>query len=97
MLLEVDIDHEFPNDLGIHLVSPGGTRAVLNQIYNDTLALDEPGNLRWRVLGNAFYGETPNGDWQIEVFDAAEEDTGDLEAWRLRFYYGSHPEEEEEE
>ena len=96
VLLEVDIDHEFPNDLGIHLVSPGGTRAVLNQIYNETLALDDPGNLRWRVLGNAFYGETPNGDWQIEVFDAAEEDTGDLEAWRLRFYYGSHPEEEEE-
>ena len=95
VLLEVDIDHEFPNDLGIHLVSPGGTRAVLNQIYNETLALDEPGNLRWRVLGNAFYGETPNGDWQIEVFDAAAEDTGDLGAWRLRIYYGSHPEEEE--
>ena len=97
VLLEVDIDHEFPNDLGIHLVSPGGTRAVLNQIYNETLALDEPGNLRWRVLGNAFYGETPNGDWQIEVFDAADEDTGDLEAWRLRFYYGSHPGEAAEE
>ena len=95
VLLEVDIDHDFPNDLGIHLVSPQGTRAVLNQVFNETLALDEPGNLRWRLLGNAFYGETPNGDWQIEVFDAAEDDTGDLEAWRLRFYYGSHPEEEE--
>lgn len=95
VLLEVDIDHEFPNDLGIHLVSPRGTRAVVNQVFNETLALDEPGNLRWRLLANAFYGETPNGDWQIEVFDAAEEDTGDLEAWRLRFYYGSHPEEEE--
>ena len=95
VLLEVDIDHDFPNDLGIHLVSPQGTRAVLNQVFNETLALDEPGNLRWRLLGNAFYGETPNGDWQIEVFDAAEDDTGDLDAWRLRFYYGSHPEEEE--
>ena len=93
--LEVDIDHEFPNDLGIHLVSPRGTRTVLNQVYNETLALDEPGNLRWRLLANAFYGETPNGDWQIEVFDAAEDDTGDLDAWRLRIYYGSHPEEEE--
>ena len=96
VLLEVDIAHEFPNDLGIHLVSPQGTRAVLNQVFNETLALDEPDNLRWRLLGNAFYGETPNGGWQIEVFDAAGDDTGDLEAWRLRFYYGSHPEEEEE-
>ena len=96
VLLEVDIDHDFPNDLGIHLVSPQGTRAVLNQVFNETLALDEPGNLRWRLLGNAFYGETPNGGWQIEVFDAAEDDTGDLDAWRLRIYYGSHPEEEEE-
>ena len=94
VLLEVDIDHDFPNDLGIHLVSPQGTRTVLNQVYNETLALDEPGNLRWRLLANAFYGETPNGDWQIEVFDAAEEDTGDLDAWRLRIFYGSHPEEE---
>lgn len=94
--IEVDIDHEFPNDLGIHLVSPHGTRAVINQVFNETLALDDPGDLRWRVLSNAFYGETPNGDWQIEVFDAAEDDTGSLEAWRLRFYYGSHPEETED-
>lgn len=94
--IEVDIDHEFPNDLGIHLVSPHGTRAVINQVFNETLALDDPGDLRWRVLSNAFYGETPNGDWQIEVFDAAEDDTGSLEAWRLRFYYGSHPEQTED-
>ena len=93
--IEVDIDHEFPNDLGIHLVSPHGTRAVINQVFNETLALDDPGDLRWRLLSNAFYGEAPNGDWQIEVFDAAEDDTGDLDAWRLRFYYGSHPEEPE--
>ena len=96
VLLEVDIEHEFPNDLGIHLVSPGGTRSVINQVFNETLAVKDIPEIRWRLLSNAFYGETPNGDWQIEVFDAAEDDTGDLEAWRLRFYYGSHPDETED-
>lgn len=96
VLLEVDIEHEFPNDLGIHLVSPGGTRSVVNQVFNETLAVKHIPEIRWRLLSNAFYGETPNGDWQIEVFDAAEDDTGDLEAWRLKVYYGSHPEEEDE-
>ena len=89
--LEVDIRHPFPNDLGIHLVSPGGTRSVLNQVFNETLAVRGMERLRWRLLSNAFYGENPNGNWRIEVFDAAADDTGHLDAWRLRFYYGSHP------
>ncbi len=53
--------------------------------------------IRWRLLSNAFYGEGPNGDWQIEGFDGAADDTGNLDAWRLRIYYGSHPAEEGEE
>ena len=94
MIVEVDISHEFPNDLGIHLVSPGGTRSVVNQVFNETLAVSDFEQIRWRLLSNAFYGEDPNGDWQIEVFDADADDTGDLDAWRLRIFYGEHPEEE---
>ena len=93
VLLEVDISHEFPNDLGIHLVSPGGTRSVVNQVYNETLAIKNVDQIRWRLLSNAFYGEEPGGDWQIEVFDADVDDTGDLDAWRLKIYYGAHTEE----
>ena len=93
--LEIDIDHPFPHDLGIHLVSPGGTRSVVNQVFNETLAVEDLGDFKWLLLSNAFYGENPNGNWQIEVFDAAADDTGSLDAWRLRFYYGEHPEEEE--
>ena len=89
--LEVDIRHPFPNDLGIHLVSPSGTRSVLNQVFNETLAVQGMDRLRWRLLSNAFYGESPNGNWRIEVFDAAADDVGHLDAWRVRFYYGSHP------
>ncbi len=90
VVLEVDIDHPFPNDLGIHLISPHGTRTVANQVFNETLAIDGS-LLNWRILANAFYGETPNGNWQIEAFDGASKDSGSLEAWRLKFYYGAHP------
>ncbi len=94
VILELDINHPFPNDLGIDLVSPQGTRSVLNPAFNETLAIDMRGQsqLRWRLLSNAFYGEDPSGAWKIEVYDAADGDTGRLNSWRLRFYYGEHPE-----
>ncbi len=99
VVLEIDVSHDFPNDLGIQLVSPNGTRAVINQVFNETLALengDDPVQFKWRILANAFFGETPNGDWQIDVFDGAISDTGSLEAWRLQFYYGTHPSDEDD-
>ena len=99
VILEIDVSHDFPNDLGIQLVSPHGTRSVLNQVFNETLAIEDGDNkveFKWRILGNAFFGETPNGNWQIDVFDAADEDTGSLEAWRLQFYYGTHPSDDDE-
>ena len=95
VVLEIDIDHPFPNDLGIHLVSPHGTRTVVNQVFNETLVIDGS-SLNWRILSNAFFGETPNGNWQIDVFDGAADDSGSLEAWRLQFYYGTHPVEDDE-
>ena len=64
---------------------------MIIQVFNETLAIEDMDRLRSHLLGNAFFGETPNGNWQIEVFDAAAEDTGHLDAWRLRFYYGDHP------
>ena len=94
VVLEIDISHTFLNDLGIHLVSPHGTRSVLNQVFNETLVIGNS-SIKWRVLSNAFFGETPNGNWQIEVFDGAAEDTGSLDAWRLQFNYGTHPKEDE--
>ena len=93
VILEVDIKHPFPNDLGIDLVSPQGTRSIVNPAFNETLAIRTSGEpLRWRILSNAFYGESPGGNWNIEVYDVAERDTGSLNSWRLRFYYGQHPE-----
>ena len=89
-VVEIDWEHEFPNDLGVHLVSPQGTRSVISQVFNETLAVRDMGTFTWRMHTNAFYGENPNGDWQLEVFDADADDVGQMFAWRMRIYYGIH-------
>ena len=84
--------HDFPNDLGVTLVSPAGIESILNPVYNDALT-DDPGGFRdWSLLSNAFYGESPNGDWTLRVIDAASGDIGSLDAWTLNFWLGEHPE-----
>ena len=92
VVVEVDIDHPFPHDLAIQLSSPDGTPSIVNPVFNEVLAIDNDGvTLRWRLLSNAFYGENPNGTWRLLVYDGAEGDTGALNHWRLRFYFGEHP------
>ena len=94
VMVEVDLDHPFPHDLGIALESPSGTPSILNPVFNEVLAIDRTGAppLRWRLLSNAFYGEAPNGDWTLTVFDGAGGEIGALAGWRMRFYYGDHQE-----
>lgn len=92
VVLEVVLDHPFPHDLAIELTSPSGTPSIVNPIFNEVLAIDRSGAapLRWRLLSNAFYGEAPNGDWKLNVYDGAAGEIGSLAGWRLRFYYGDH-------
>ena len=91
-VVEVELNHPFPHDLGIELRSPDGTPSILNPVFNEVLAIDRTGApLRWRLLSNAFYGEAPNGEWSLTVFDGAARDAGSLAGWNLRFYYGDHP------
>lgn len=84
--------HDFPNDLGVTLVSPAGTESIVNPIYNDALTSDPGGFRDWSLLTNAFYGETANGDWTLRVIDAAPGDIGSLDGWTLKFSLGEHPE-----
>lgn len=90
VVLSVSIEHTNPTDLGIHLISPSGTESILNPVMNVGL-----GNLNqlddWELLSNSFYGENPNGDWTLRVYDVVAEDVGEVRGWKLRFYHGSHP------
>lgn len=91
VVLEISARHENALDLGVTLTSPSGAQSVLNPPFNILLE-DFPGLVEWQLLSNAFYGENPNGEWTIHVVDLARDDTGTLDGWRLRFYYGDHPE-----
>ena len=84
--------HDFPNDLGVTLVSPAGTESIVNPIYNDALTSDPGGFRDWSLLTNAFYGESPNGDWTLRIIDAAPGVIGSLDGWTLKFSLGEHPE-----
>ena len=88
--LSISIEHSNPTDLGIHLISPDGTESILNPVMNAGLGrldgLDE-----WELLSNAFYGENPNGEWTLRVYDVVAKDVGVVQDWKLRFYHGSHP------
>ena len=89
--LRVEIDHPDPGELGFELVSPSGTPSVLNPVFNRAFAGWPGGDLDWTVLTNAFYGEPPQGEWNLKVIDVWEGNTGTLEAWSLVFYTGEHP------
>lgn len=89
VVLEISVDHAYASDLGVTITSPAGTSNVVNPPFNSVLD-HYPGLRQWRLLSNAFYGEAPNGEWQIQVADLAPADEGALRSWRLRFHYGEH-------
>ena len=89
VMLRINITHPMTHELGIHLTSPSGTESILNPVFNEALAGDA--NLDWSLLSNAFYGESPNGEWTLKVVDAAPGDAGRLNNWNLRFALGTHP------
>ena len=89
--LRIKVTHANPRELGVELTSPAGTRSIINPVFNDALdGVDNP--LDWTILSNAFYGESPTGEWTLNVIDAAAGNIGTLYAWSLIFYLGEHPE-----
>ena len=90
--LRIEVTHTSPWELGMELTSPAGTRSIVNPVFNH--ALNGIDNLDWTILSNAFYGEPPTGEWTLKVIDAAEGNTGTLDAWSLIFYLGEHTEDD---
>ena len=89
VVLNIEGSHNFMPDIGITLISPDGTESIVNQVFNDFLIHNT--TLSWNLLSNAFYGESPNGEWTVKIVDAAPNDTGTITNWSLEFYTGSHP------
>ena len=81
--LDLQIDHSYLGNLSVVLVSPSGTRSVLLTpfgLYDDNVDFDA------NLLSNAFYGEAAAGDWQLEIYDLMQADTGSLVSATLNVY-----------
>jgi subtilisin family serine protease len=77
--IEISSNHQWPGELGIVLVSPKNTRSRLLTINSYIIGeLDET-----IMLSNAFYGETSEGEWRIEVVDGGLASTGSLLNWKI--------------
>lgn len=87
-------DHPRMSDLSIELMSPSGTRSVVNPIFNNPHSRAIDNTEEFHFLSNAFYGEKPEGTWELSVIDAVEGDAGHLLSWHLKFFVGQHAEEE---
>ena len=81
--LDLQIAHSYLGNLSIVLVSPSGTRSVLLTpfgLYDDDVDFDA------NLLSNAFYGEAAAGDWQLQIYDLMQQDTGSLVSATLNVY-----------
>ena len=77
----INIDHDYPHDLGITLKSPSGTVSRLLNYRNNIYAFSFPENKL--LLSNAFYMEESQGDWIIEIVDTETGDAGTLKSWSI--------------
>tara|TARA_B100001971_G_C18263286_1_gene589186 strand:+ start:1181 stop:3154 length:1974 start_codon:yes stop_codon:yes gene_type:complete len=80
--VDVSITHAWSGEVGVELISPSGTKSILLNINNSFL-VDQDSNLNIVLTSHAFYGEPAIGNWTIKVIDAAAQDTGTLNSWKL--------------
>jgi subtilisin-like proprotein convertase family protein len=92
--VKIYIESEHISDLSFALVSPSGTRSVILSPFN---AIESIQDGYFELSSNAFYGETMQGEWKIEVYDhlidSNQQDRSDasnnvtrLNSWSLKLY-----------
>ncbi len=84
-------NHTYAGDLTIALVSPNGVVSILAETHvcNDgsVAVACSPGYEDGWVFGSAVHlGEAADGPWTLRVLDGAAGDTGNINAWSLKFY-----------
>lgn len=68
-------DHTRRGDLRITLVSPAGTRSILQRLNNDIAA----GPKDWTYMSTAYFYESTAGTWKLEVSDEEPGNTGSIQ------------------
>ena len=70
----LDIEHSWRGDIEAILTSPQGTTSQL-MINNPADSWDD---IDWTFVTNAFWGEVPQGQWELNVRDVYSWDSGTL-------------------
>lgn len=77
--VRVRTDHARRGDLRITLISPAGTRSVLQTLNNDA----SPGPADWTYWSTHNFFETSVGDWKVVVADESSGATGSVQSVSL--------------
>jgi subtilisin-like proprotein convertase family protein len=72
VLVHLDMFHELRGDVRVTLVSPSGTRSILQRLGPDTTAFDG----RWTFMSTHHFYESSAGTWRLEVSDQANNAVG---------------------
>ncbi len=80
----LDITHTYIGDLIIKLLSPKGTTVVLhNRNGGSAKNISKAYDLQTTPSLSSLKGESVNGDWVLQIIDAAAIDSGTLNTWKL--------------
>jgi subtilisin-like proprotein convertase family protein len=77
--LRVQSDHSRRGDLRITLLSPQGTRSVLQQVNTD----DTPGPTDWTYCSTFHFGESSAGLWTVAIGDEQPLNSGSVQSVQL--------------
>jgi len=77
--LRVTTTHSSRGDQRITLISPRGTRSVLQRVNFDSA----PGPVDWTYYSTAHFYESSTGVWRAEFGDASADDTGEVTSVEL--------------
>ena len=80
--VQVTTDHPQRGDLRITLVSPAGTRSVLQRLNSDT----NPGPIGWTYYSTHHFYESSAGTWTVVVSDENSGNTGSVTAVDLTIF-----------
>ena len=81
--IELSVTHPRISDIGVELISPGGTKSVIIPINSN---INGSNMNSWILASNAFYGESSRGNWSIKLIDGLSGETGTLTRWKIKFF-----------
>jgi subtilisin family serine protease len=85
VLVTLNASHTWRGDLEAILTSPMGTTSRL-MVQSGS---DNGDDIAWTYTTNAFWGEDPNGQWSLRIYDVFGEDPGIWQSWAMDLRMGT--------